>query len=215
MLPLSCSNLEFLHLGMSFPFYFDFIKQCIALLIVQFILSSIPSIIINLRSDNCKEFDESASFICRLSFLNVLSSKDLSKKHQTRLNYENLMNMIFLLVSMIMICAFQLQQKVKKQRLEKYKCSISDFSIYITRLPDTFHMNELIYFIRARVMRKFPKEDIPDHLTLVKSYKLCDLKEYADLYAKKVSCIKKKLKLQRQAQKLLCGGGDENNDPRH
>lgn len=72
ILPLNCNTLEFLHLGMTYPFYFDFIKQCIALLIVQIIIQSVPSIIINIGSDSCKEFKEQ-SFICSLSFLNILS----------------------------------------------------------------------------------------------------------------------------------------------
>lgn len=103
---------------------------------------------------------------------------------------------------MIMICVFQLQQKIKKKRLERYTCSISDFSICITKLPSTFHMEDLIAFIHARVSTTYPDETFPPSLNLVKSYKLFDLKLYSNLYAHKVKCISNRIKAIKLAREL-------------
>jgi len=193
-IPINCNNTEFLHLGITYPLYFDFIKKCAILLIVHFFISSIPSIVINVLSDQCGLSDDS-SFVCTLSFLNVLSKEaNPSSFHRHALGFENLCNMLFLLASMILISIFKIQQKIKKQRLDKYHCSISDFSIFLTSLPKTFQMEELHDFLKEKLLDKY-EEFTPDTpLDIVKEYKLYDLKEYASLYSHKVNIYNKKLK---------------------
>ncbi|EAS05315.2 transmembrane protein, putative (macronuclear) [Tetrahymena thermophila SB210] len=198
-IPIDCNTIDFLHLGITYPLYFDFIKQCALLLTIHFFVSSIPSIVINVNSNQCKEYNDS-SFICMLSFLNILQGQNFYKIQ--KLNVENICNQVFLIVSMIMISIFKIQQKIKKQKLETFHCSISDFSVFITHLPKTFDMKDFETFLFDKVSKKFQDFTDESQLNIIKSYKLYDLREYAQLYESKVKYNKKRIKLNKKLVQL-------------
>ena len=55
-------------------------------------------------------------------------------------------------------------------------------------------MEDLHAFLKEKLLSKFPEFSPETNLEIIKEYKLFDLKEYASLYAHKISLYNKKLK---------------------
>lgn len=77
-LKINCSLKELLHIGSAYPFYFHFLKQCIILIAVNFVIVGLPSLIINFTQGNkCSKLNaDVAKFygvVCRLSVINIMN----------------------------------------------------------------------------------------------------------------------------------------------
>jgi len=79
-MPLSCELSQMFHLGASTPLYFEFIKQCLILLLFNFVILALPAFLVNYTqgqecgyvNDGVKGFLNS---ICRGSVINILNVK--------------------------------------------------------------------------------------------------------------------------------------------
>lgn len=136
-MPLNSELHEFLHIGAAYPLYFYFIKQCVVLLGINIILSSIPELIINTTQGKmCRDLDGLVynfySSICKSSVINIMDVKEIDM-----LEVQSILNFIIILVSIIFIAIMDLDMKRKyAEYADEYILpNAADYSIMIKGLP--------------------------------------------------------------------------------
>lgn len=178
---LKCHPDKLSHLGVCFPLYFSYIKFCFAMLCLCIAIAGIANLVLNLQGSNCERIDN--SFICRLSFLNLL---DTDEGGVTLLRKESLFNVVAIV---IMIIAFEVyryrQRRFAHQHKEKF--SIVNFSLMLSFLPRHFTREDIQNFIN-HYLEKMGKPAAK----VLKVYFLYQLGEYANLYIDKKTLLAKR-----------------------
>jgi len=185
---LWCDPDDLAHLGVCFPLYFSYIKFCFIVLCICLSIAGIMNLIYNIMGENCKNYGN--SFICTVSFMNVL---DTTKEGMKNLSRQSLLNNATILVVLVAFEIYRFRQrKYAYRNMNKYY--VGDFSLFLSFLPSHFNQEEIEKFVNfhlSRLNRPITK--------VVKVYYLHQLGEYAKLYSTKRDLIIKKNKFPRKA----------------
>jgi hypothetical protein len=88
----------------TFPLYFQYIKKCAVLLIVQMLISGVYDLATNINGHTCDE-RFSSTIICNASLLNCLSNE-----RAKMLSAQAVLNFFSLLVTIVLIEVFKVMQ---------------------------------------------------------------------------------------------------------
>ena len=179
---VGCDVEQLSSLGVCFPLYFSYIKFCVVLLCICLSISGIMNLIYNLQGTNCNDYGN--SFICKISFMNVLDSNEGVQN----LNRQSLLNTITIIVLLIAFEIYRYYQRgVAYQNRTKY--SVSDFALFISFLPNNFNQDEIEDFLNFHLkLLNRPTTKV------VKIYHLHQLGEYAKLYSTKRELVAQRTK---------------------
>ena len=137
-LPLCCQLEDLLHVGAAYPLYFVFIRQCIILLLINILISSVPSLVINLSSGTmCVELDGLVynfyGLICKSSVINIMDVVEIDL-----LEVQAGLNCIAIIVTIFVIGVLEIKMH---EKYEQYKIDYrilpkaSDYSVMLKGLP--------------------------------------------------------------------------------
>ena len=178
---LSCTLERLSHLGVCFPLYFIYIKFCFIVLSICLLTAGIVNLTYDLIGSNCQTIDD--SFICRISFLNVLDGSKLDGVDNLR--KQSLVNIISIILMIIVFELFRnYQRKFALKHTHKY--SIADFSLLFSFMPKNYRKEDIEAFINFHLERigEPPAK-------VLKIYFLHQLGEYAKLYSEKRDLLAK------------------------
>jgi hypothetical protein len=168
------------HLGASTPLYFEFIKQCLALLLFNFVILALPAFLVNYTqgqecgyvNDGVKGFLNS---ICRGSVINILNVKIIDAMQiQAGIFFFAVLANIFL------IGFLELKMDLMASWYNEGRLKAVDYSLMIKGLPSDVTLSEIQKYLEDKLLLA----TAPDQ-TIVKIYIIYNFKNYLNMMQKR------------------------------
>ena len=148
-IPLCCNLSDLLHLGISFPLYFNILKLCLYLLTSLLVISGLFGLVTNIAADYCSE---EGNPICTTNFIIVttIANKANERKKLVIQEYLSLASFIIMLVFLQIIKA---QQRRMAYFYDVNISNPSDYAVLVRNLPRSATNYEIKEFFEKEVVR--------------------------------------------------------------
>lgn len=163
------TNLAFL--GPGYPLFFLYIKYCIYILIVLFLLSGLYGIITNASGGDCRTEAELSASVkdkpnptsllsdlmtseCLLSYVSQYSLAN-KRNDGDSMEVQNWLNFVTVIVFIVFLHIFRWRQRVMASICDERDTSASDYTICVENLPRGLaidYLKELKEFIEGQVI---------------------------------------------------------------
>ena len=162
-------NLYFL--GVCFPLYFDFIENCIILLLGFFLISGVFSLATNLASDYCETHHRfcSENFVIKMSWANKKGAEGLVIAQAA-------LNLLATILAIFLTGILKLRVRQRVTEVDKDLVTPFDYTVRLSRVPTTVK--------DPNVIKEFIKKALPENrinindMEVVRAY---DIREMVDL----------------------------------
>ena len=179
---LCCRTSKLYHLGVCFPIYFDYIRFCFFLLALCAVVGGIHNMYLNMNGFNCERNLQNTSFICKISFINLLDPQQ-GFGNLRKQSYTNIATFILL------IAVFEFFRRYQKKLVMKYQpdYSIGDFALMLSNVPNNYTQDNLQDFINHTCEKIGVRS-----CNIIQTYFLNDLSDFAQKYKLKRELMIKK-----------------------
>ncbi|CAK88674.1 unnamed protein product (macronuclear) [Paramecium tetraurelia] len=216
-LSMKVSPLKLSFLGTGVPLFFDFIKQCITILIIMFCTSGDYNLITNIAfGTSCqKDLDDTnTSDNCDLNYI-TQSSLANKRLDSSLMNLQQMLNLVSIFIIIILLQYIRIQQRTILRDCDFHTTTPSDFGVKLSHIPvdNAGQIKDRL----SKVLNEFLEKNVPydpkvlkymeskmKRKNVKKGYKipprihsitLCyDISKYEQLNAKKESFVKEKQK---------------------
>ncbi|KAL4487639.1 hypothetical protein ABPG72_017428 [Tetrahymena utriculariae] len=132
------------HLGPAYPLYFQFMLYSIGFLLIILLIPGIYNMIQNCQGEQCQNTEQ-----CRVSFATKLAQSNRQQNDpDTTQSYLNLATCLILIVY---ITIFRLKQIKFARQVDSYDVSVSDYTIFIDKIPLNKKRKDIQDFIYSQV----------------------------------------------------------------
>ncbi|CAD8115595.1 unnamed protein product [Paramecium primaurelia] len=214
---MKVNPLKLSFLGTGVPLFFDFIKQCITILIIMFCTSGDYNLITNIAfGTSCqKDLDDTnTSDNCDLNYI-TQSSLANKRLDSSLMNLQQMLNLVSIFIIIILLQYIRIQQRTILRDCDFHTTTPSDFGVKLSHIPVenagqikdrlTKVLNEflekyvpydpkVLKYMEQKMKRKNVRKEykIPPR---IHSITLCyDISKYEELNGKKESFVKEKQK---------------------
>ncbi|KAM3134512.1 hypothetical protein pb186bvf_013326 [Paramecium bursaria] len=182
--PIQTELKDLVWLGVTFPLYFQFIKKCAFLFVVQFFMGSFYNLVLNIKGQKC----DKGGFVCNTSIYNANVDQSLA--------IQGMHNIVTLVILIFLIELFKIGQEYARFELEQNRVTPADFTLQISGFNKNLNLQyDKIQGFTNKILNK-----VVDTYGI---YFLLDMKGYCKEYQKKMKLMNKinKLKIKQKSVK--------------
>lgn len=135
---LNCDIDELGQFGIGYPLYFKVIEKLNWLMFTVALFHGIPSLVLNLLGNSCKNYSQEIALALNLCISNIFNSPTLANRFSEERKLPIQMWIDAIAFYIILLCIFYLRLKLFQETVQlkgKVGHDINDFSVYMYNLP--------------------------------------------------------------------------------